>query len=168
MTLVELNACDRHRFVVELGWVFEHSPWVAERAWGRRPFASIGQLHGAMAAEVSMARPEEQIALLRAHPDLGTRAQISDASKGEQAQAGLDNLTPAEFNRLQQLNAAYREKFGFPFLFAVRGSTKHDVLQALADRLSAAPDDELAEGLRQVFRITWFRLQDAISPVPSA
>jgi 2-oxo-4-hydroxy-4-carboxy-5-ureidoimidazoline decarboxylase len=167
MTLGDLNASDRDRFVAELGWIFEHSPWVAERAWSRRPFASTEHLHAAMAAEVSAARPEEQIALLCAHPDLGTRARISDASMSEQARASLDNLTPEEFNRLQQLNAAYRGKFGFPFLFAVKGSTKHDVLDALAGRLLATPDDEFAQALRQVFRIAWFRLQDAVSPLPS-
>jgi 2-oxo-4-hydroxy-4-carboxy-5-ureidoimidazoline decarboxylase len=162
MTLVELNDTDRDRFVSTLGWVFEDSPWVAERAWTRRPFASIEALHAAMVAAVSAARPEEQLALLRAHPDLGTRVRMSDASIGEQAAAGLDSLTRVEFDRLQELNAAYRAKFEFPFLFAVKGSTKHDILEAIASRISAAPDDEFGEALRQVFRIAWFRLQDAI------
>jgi 2-oxo-4-hydroxy-4-carboxy-5-ureidoimidazoline decarboxylase len=163
MTLGELNVSDRDRFVAELGWIFEHSPWVAERAWSQRPFASTEHLHAAMTGEVSAARREEQVALFCAHPDLGTRARISDASTSEQTGAGLDNLTLAEFNRLQQLNTAYREKFGFPFLFAVKGSTKHDVLDALARRLLATPDDELEEALRQVFQIAWFRLRDAVS-----
>jgi 2-oxo-4-hydroxy-4-carboxy-5-ureidoimidazoline decarboxylase len=162
MTLVELNDTDRDRFVSTLGWVFEDSPWVAERAWTRRPFASIEALHAAMVAAVSAARPEEQLALLRAHPDLGTRVRMSDASIGEQAAAGLDSLTRVEFDRLQEVNAAYRAKFEFPFLFAVKGSTKHDILEAIASRISAAPDDEFGEALRQVFRIAWFRLQDAI------
>jgi len=163
MTLTELNASDRDRFVATIGWVFEHSPWVAERVWEHRPFASVGELHGAMVGEVLAARPEEQMALLRAHPDLGARARMSDASTGEQAGAGLDRLTPEEFERLQQLNSAYRARFGFPFLFAVKGSTKHDVLGTLAERLSASPADERVEALRQVSRIAWFRLQDAIS-----
>lgn len=163
MTLVELNASDRDRFVATIGWVFEHSPWVAERAWEHRPFASVGELHEAMVGEVLAARPEKQMALLRAHPDLGARARTSDASTGEQTGAGLDRLTPEEFERLQQLNSAYRARFGFPFLFAVKGSTKHDVLDTLAERLSASPADERVEALRQVSRIAWFRLQDAIS-----
>jgi 2-oxo-4-hydroxy-4-carboxy-5-ureidoimidazoline decarboxylase len=165
MTLTELNASDRDQFVAALGWIFEDSPWVAARAWERRPFASVEELHTAMSAAVAAARPAEQMALLRAHPDLGTRARMSDMSMGEQAGAGLDSLTPAEFDRLQELNAAYRATFDFPFLFAVRGKTKHHVLDALADRLSAAPGDELAEALRQVSRIAWFRLHDI---VPSA
>ena len=162
MTLVELNDTDRDRFVSTLGWVFEDSPWVAERAWTRRPFASIEALHAAMVAAVSAARPEEQMALLRAHPDLGTRVRMSDASIGEQAAAGLDSLTREEFDRLQELNAAYRAKFEFPFLLAVKGSTKRDIIETLAQRVSATPDEERAEALRQVFRIARFRLQDAI------
>jgi 2-oxo-4-hydroxy-4-carboxy-5-ureidoimidazoline decarboxylase len=165
VTLAELNACDRDRFVAAAGWIFEHSPWVAERAWTHRPFPSAEAMHAAMVAEVVAASDEEQLALLRAHPDLGSRAKMSAASVGEQAGAGLDGLTSLEFERLQALNAAYRERFGFPFMFAVTGRTKHDVIAALAQRLPAAPDDERAEALRQVARIAWFRLQEALSPV---
>jgi OHCU decarboxylase len=163
MTLDEMNASDRDAFVAELGWIFEDSPWAAERAWRHRPFDSLDALHRAMIGEVSAAARDEQLALLRAHPDLGSRARMTNASTGEQAGAGLDRLTPDEFERLRQLNTAYREKFGFPFLLAVKGSTKHDVLAALAARLGATPDEELAEALRQVYRIAWFRLQDAVT-----
>ena len=163
MTLDELNASDRVRFVAELGSIFEESPWAAERAWPHRPFASVDALHRAMTAAVSAASHDEQLALLRAHPDLGTRAQMTRASAVEQAGAGFDRLTPDEFDRLQRLNSAYRDKFGFPFLLAVKGSTKHDVLAALTARLPATPDEEFAEAMRQVFRIAWFRLQDAVT-----
>lgn len=163
MTLAELSSAQRDRFVTALGWIFEDSRWVVERVWARRPFASVEALHDAMVAEVTAAEPAEQLALLRAHPDLGARARMSDASMGEQAGAGLDSLTTTEFERLQRLNAEYRARFGFPFLFAVKGSTKHDVLDALATRLSATPEAEFAEALRQVFRIALFRLQDAVS-----
>lgn len=162
MTLAELNAADRDPFVTALGWVFEHSPWVAERAWERRPFATIEALHQAMTDEVAAAGADAQLALLRAHPDLGTRARLSTASAGEQAGAGLDSLTPDEFSRLQGLNASYRSRFGFPFLFAVKGATTHDILEALERRLPAAPEDELAEALRQVSRIARFRLESII------
>ena len=163
MTLDELNASDRDRFVAALGSIFEESPWAAERAWPDRPFASLEALHGAMIAAVSASSRDEQLAVLRAHPDLGTRARMTRASAGEQAGAGLDRLTPDEFDRLRQLNAAYREKFGFPFLLAVKGCTKDDVLAALATRLPAAPDEEFREAMRQVSRIAWFRLQDAVT-----
>jgi 2-oxo-4-hydroxy-4-carboxy-5-ureidoimidazoline decarboxylase len=164
MTLDELNATDCDGFVAALGAIFEDSPWAAERAWRHRPFASVEALHRAMIVEVSASSRDEQLALLRAHPDLGTRARMTEASAGEQAGAGLDRLTPDEFDRLQQLNATFREKFGFPFLFAVKGSTKHQVLAALAARLPASLDEEFEEALQQVFRIAWFRLQDAVRP----
>ena len=163
MTLHEVNACDRPRFVEKVGWVFEHSPWVAERAWIKRPFTSLEQLHGAMAAEVTAASPEEQLSLLRAHPDLGSRAALSAASATEQAGAGLDDLTQDEFERLRRLNSAYRDKFGFPFLYAVKGSTKHDILKALEARLPASREREMAEALDQVARIARFRLEELIS-----
>jgi 2-oxo-4-hydroxy-4-carboxy-5-ureidoimidazoline decarboxylase len=163
MTLDDLNASNRDGFVGALGTIFEESPWVPERAWQRRPFESLEALHEAMMAEVSASSPREQLGLLRAHPDLGTRARMTAASAGEQAGAGLDRLTPSEFERLQELNTAYREKFGFPFLFAVKGSTKHDVLAALATRLQATAAEEFAEALRQVSRIALFRLQQVVN-----
>ena len=163
MTVEDLSAAGCEAFVSALGAIFEASPWVPERAWHRRPFGSLEALHQAMMAEVSASSVDEQLALLRAHPDLGTRAQMTAASVGEQAGAGLDRLTASEFDRLRELNTAYRDKFGFPFLLAVRGSTKHDVLAALAARLPATMDQELAEALRQVSRIAWFRLQDLVT-----
>jgi 2-oxo-4-hydroxy-4-carboxy-5-ureidoimidazoline decarboxylase len=160
MTLAELNASSQSCFVDTLGWIFEASPWIAERAWASRPFASVDDLHGAMTSAMSDASPDERLALLRAHPDLGTRARMSDASVGEQHGAGLDRLTPDEFDRLHRLNAAYRERFGFPFLFAVKGSTTHDVLAALERRLDEDSEQEFAEALRQVSRIAMFRLEE--------
>ena len=152
-------AMERRRFIHSFGGVFEHSPWVAERAWQPKPFETLEDLHAALTAEVERAPREEQLALLRAHPDLGARAKMSDASVGEQAGAGLDRLTPAEFAQLQRLNAEYREKFGFPFLFAVKGSTKHDILKALEQRVGGTPDEEFRAALDQVYRIARFRLE---------
>lgn len=162
MTVDELNACDRASFVAALGSIFEDSPWVAERAFDQRPFAAVGDLHAAMASVVDAASPEEQLALLRAHPDLGARARMSEASAGEQASAGLDRLTPDQFERLQRLNGAYRRKFDYPFLFAVKGSTTAQILAALEARLSRSPEEERAEALRQVYRIAQFRLAAAV------
>ena len=162
MTLEELNRMDRQAFTAALGWIFENSPWVAERSWARRPFGSVATLREAMVREVQSADPSEQIALARAHPDLGARARMSDASVGEQAGAGLDRLTPAEFESLQRLNGDYREKFGFPFIYAVKGSTKHDILRALEDRLAGDPPAEHATALAQIYRIAQFRLEDTI------
>ena len=160
MTIAELNARDKTAFVEALGWIFEDSPWVAERAWARRPFGSLDDLHAAMTTVVEEATEAEQLTLLRAHPDLGTRARVSEASTGEQRGAGLDRLTADEFARLQRLNDEYRRTFGFPFLFAVKGSTKHDVLAALDARGRRSRNEELAEALRQVYKIARFRLED--------
>jgi OHCU decarboxylase len=162
MTLDELNALDRARFVAALGWIFEESPWVAERAWKLRPFATLEHLHAAMTNEVAAATRDETLALLCAHPDLGTRARMSEASTGEQASAGLDRLTPDEFERLRAANAAYRKKFGYPFLFAVKNSTRQQILEALETRLANDPEQEFEEALRHVYRIAQFRLEDVI------
>lgn len=162
MTLAEANQLAPQDFITEVGWVFEHSPWVAERALSGRPFPGLADLHQALWQQVQSATREEQLALLRAHPDLGARARMSDASQGEQAGAGLDRLTPDEFARLAAANAAYREKFGFPFLFAVKGSTKHDILAAIERRVNSTWDTEFATALDQVFRIAGFRLADTI------
>jgi len=162
MKIETLNSLDRDDFVRSTGWLFEHSPWVAERTWRHRPFATIDALHQALVEQVEGASPQEQLTLLQAHPDLGTRARVSGASADEQAGAGLDRLTPQEFEQLQSLNAEYRNKYGFPFLFAVRGSTKHDILQALVRRLRNTPEEEYREALRQVYRIARFRIEENI------
>lgn len=162
MTIAALNLLDRASFVDAFGWVFEQSPWVAERAWAERPFASLQALHAAMTGQVEHATAGERLALLQAHPDLGTRARLSAASTEEQAGAGLDNLTQSEFDLLHRLNAAYRRQFGFPFLLAVKGSTKQEVLRALEARLESPREDEYREALRQVYRIARFRLEEIL------
>jgi len=158
MTIEELNGLPREAFVKELGWVFEHSPWVAERAWERRPFVSIDALHATMSAEVERASRAEQLALLRSHPDLGTRMRMSAPSAGEQSGAGLDRLTAAEFDRLRDLNAAYSTRFGFPFILAVKGASNADIFASLERRLANEPEREFREALHQVHRIAAFRL----------
>lgn len=162
MKLDAVNHLSQPAFVELLGGIYEHSPWVAERVWHKHPFHSRDELSGLMRFEVEGATTEEQLALLRAHPDLGTRAKISDASTAEQAGVGLDRLTTEEFERLTALNASYKDKFGFPFLYAVKGSDKFAILEALAKRLESDRDEELAEALHQVFRIAKFRLEDLL------
>ena len=163
MTFDELNSKDRNGFVAAIGWVFEGSPWVAERAWDKRPFATLDTLHDALSSVVASAELGDQLALLRAHPELGSRAGMSDTSSREQTGAGIDELTPDEIERLRSLNSAYREKFGFPFLFAVAGRTAHDVLNAIERRLTSPRDEEHREALRQVSRIARIRLEGIIS-----
>jgi len=162
MTLPELNESSRENFVDAIGWVFEHSPWVAERAWRKRPFTSFDDLSTRMIQEVQSASPDEQLALLCAHPDLGAKAKVSAASAAEQSGAGLDQLTQTEYDTLLLLNEAYRKKFGFPFLFAVKGSDKATIIEALKRRLKSAPEQEFQIALGHVFRIARFRLEDTI------
>jgi 2-oxo-4-hydroxy-4-carboxy-5-ureidoimidazoline decarboxylase len=163
MTIAEANALGRDDFIAAFGWIFEDSPWVAERAWMRRPFADRNALHRAMVAEVESSDDVAKLDLLRAHPDLGTRARMSNASAGEQSGAGLDRMARADFDRLQAMNTSYRDRFGFPFLFAVKGSTVADILAALERRLQSSPEAEIREALVQVYRIASFRLQDTVT-----
>jgi 2-oxo-4-hydroxy-4-carboxy-5-ureidoimidazoline decarboxylase len=159
MTIDEINSLPRAEFVEALGWIYEHSPWVAERAWTHRPFADIEALHAAMYDEVEKASREEQLALLCAHPDLGSRLPLSAASQTEQAGAGFSLGDEATLDMLRELNTRYREKFGFPFIYAVKGSPQHDIFFALDIRLTNTPEEEFHEALYQVYRIAYFRLE---------
>jgi 2-oxo-4-hydroxy-4-carboxy-5-ureidoimidazoline decarboxylase len=156
MTMAQVNALSRGQFAAELGWVFEHSPWVAERAWEKRPFASLEALHAAMTAAMNAAARDEQLALVRAHPELGSKAPMSEASSGEQAGAGLGTVGPFQREHLRQ----YRQKFGFPFLYAVKGSPVSDIFFALSLRMEDTPEQEFQQALREVSRIAWFRLRE--------
>jgi 2-oxo-4-hydroxy-4-carboxy-5-ureidoimidazoline decarboxylase len=156
MTMEQANALSRGEFVEQLGWVFERSPWVAERAWASRPFASLEALHAAMTAAMEGATHNEQLALLRAHPELGSRGPMSEASTGEQAGAGFSSGKRYRREPIQE----YRARFGFPFIYAVKGSTIGDIMVALTLRIEGAPEEEFQQALCEVRRIAWFRLQD--------
>jgi 2-oxo-4-hydroxy-4-carboxy-5-ureidoimidazoline decarboxylase len=166
ITLRELNELDRDGFVSLLGAAYEHSPWVAQRAWSDRPFDSVAGLWYAMQSAVEAATPDAQLALIRAHPELGGRlavaGRLTDASRREQAGAGLDQCTPEEFVRLRELNTAYRERFDLPFIVAVRGLTRADIIARLERRLANSPDEERATSLHEIGRIARFRLEDLV------
>jgi 2-oxo-4-hydroxy-4-carboxy-5-ureidoimidazoline decarboxylase len=166
LTLAELNSLDPADFVARLGHVFEHAPWVAERVAARRPFADRDDLHRAMLAVIGEASEAERLALLRGHPDLAGRAAIAGNltadSRKEQAGAGLDRLSREEYERFHALNGAYTTKFGFPFIFAVKGKTKDDILAAYAARVGNDRATELRTALEQVGRIGAFRLADTV------
>jgi 2-oxo-4-hydroxy-4-carboxy-5-ureidoimidazoline decarboxylase len=155
-------------FVARFGDIAEHSPWVAEAAALARPFGSREAMIAAFASAVGAAEPEVRLALIRAHPDLAGRAAragaIAEDSRKEQAGVGLDALTDDEFARFTRLNGAYREKFGFPFIFAVKGATKSMILDAFEARLPNAPEVEFETALAQIARIFRFRLEDRVSP----
>lgn len=163
MNLAAINHLSREAFVEQLGWVFEHSPWVAEKAWEHRPWASLEALHHSLVQAVQEAPKEAQLALIRAHPDLGSRARMAPASVAEQQGAGLGALSPAEYERIQALNRAYTQKFGFPFILAVRGKSKHDVFAAMETRLHHSLDQELRTALEEIYKIARFRLADLLA-----
>ncbi len=157
---------DRASFVADYGSVFEHSPWIAERAWegelGPANDTAIG-LHFALRTQFRMATPEERLAVLRAHPDLAGKLaaarRLTEASSAEQASAGLDALTDAERQRFTELNTAYVEKFGFPFIIAVRDHTRASILEAFERRIANTADEEFATACAQVERIALLRLK---------
>lgn len=161
------SSMGRQAFVERFGDIYEHSSWVAERtfAQGLGPTAdSPSGLAGLMAGIMLAASREKQLALIRAHPDLAGKAAVAgdltDASKSEQAGAGLDRCTGEEFAEFQRLNAAYKERFGFPFILAVAGKTRHDILDAFRQRLDNDTETEFAEALKQINRIALVRLSD--------
>ncbi|MGG6309654.1 2-oxo-4-hydroxy-4-carboxy-5-ureidoimidazoline decarboxylase [Paenibacillus macerans] len=161
-TLKLLNRMSKEEFTEALGGIFEHSPWIAEAAFGAKPFGSVGELHGVMLSAVRNASRETALRLLRAHPDLATQIQVTPLSAAEQQGAGLDRLTPEEFAALTDLNRRYTEKFGFPFILAVRGKNKDDILRSISERIESTPDREYERALAEVATITRFRLGDLV------
>ena len=165
-TLEDLNRADRAAFTAALGHLFEHSPWVARGALRRRPFASVGDLHAALEAAMRAAPRARQVALIRAHPELAGRearaGELTEASTGEQARAGLDRLSAAELQELEAVNRAYRERFGFPLVVCVREHTKASILAWGRARLRHTPDDEVAIALGEIAKIAGLRLRDLV------
>jgi N-carbamoyl-L-amino-acid hydrolase len=176
LTLTELNSADQATFTALLAGTYEHSPWVAEEAWRRRPaagFGSVAALKHALAIAVREAPAERQLALIRAHPELAGKAQVSltAESTNEQSRAGLADCTPEEFDRLHSLNAAYNAKFGWPFMLAVRGPrgtglSRREIIATFERRLAGHPDFERAEALRNIHRVAEIRLNDKFGIVP--
>ncbi len=157
---------DRETFLATFGGVYEHSPWIAEHVWDQGLTAShdsAESLQAAMADTIERTGREAQLALLRAHPDLAgrlaVRGELTADSRGEQAGAGLDRCTAEEFAEFQHLNKAYRKRFGFPFILAVRGLGRPEILENFRHRVGRDPEDEFAEALAQVHRIARLRLR---------
>lgn len=175
LSLQQLNDASREQFVALLDGIYEHSPWIAERAWVQRPFGSLAGLKLALARVVRESGAEAQLGLIRAHPELAGKAMVSRSltaeSANEQTKAGLTHCTPEEFERLQALNAHYNARFGFPFILAVRGPrgdglAKAEIIAAFARRLANPPDFERAECLRNIHRIAEIRLNDRFGHEP--
>ena len=176
LTLEQLNTATPAEFTRLLDGTYEHSPWVAERAAAHRPFVSLARLQHALASAVREAAREDQLALIRAHPELAGKAMVSRTltaeSTNEQGRAGLTDCTPGEFARLQQLNADYNAKFGWPFTLAVRGPRgtglpRAEIIASFTRRLANHPDFEFAECLRHIHRIAQIRLNDKFGVSPA-
>jgi OHCU decarboxylase len=166
ITLAALNALSASQFIATLGGVFEHSPWVAERVAALRPFATRAQLLQALRAAVQAATPDEQLRLIRAHPQLGARGrqrrELTAASAGEQQRAGLDTVTDTVLTQIEQLNAEYLEKFTFPFILAVRGHDPASILENCRRRLAHDESQERRTALREIELIAEYRLNDLV------
>ncbi|MGN8079507.1 2-oxo-4-hydroxy-4-carboxy-5-ureidoimidazoline decarboxylase [Variovorax sp. 22077] len=169
LTIAQLNAAAPAEAVALLDGIYEHSPWIAERALAARPFRSLPHLKHALVQALAASSAEEQVGLIRAHPELAGKAMVSKTltaeSTNEQSKAGLTDCTPEEFAKIQQLNADYNAKFGFPFILAVRGPrgtglAKREIIETFARRLHNHPDFELGEALRNIHRIAEIRLDD--------
>lgn len=159
----------REAFVDRFGGVFEHSPWIAAEAWdaGLTPAEDeAAGLHAVMVEVLRRAGRARKLALIRAHPDLagrlGVRGELSEASSAEQASAGLDRCSPEEYARFHALNEAYQAKFGFPFIMAVKGRTRAEILEAFEHRVQNEPEREFETALGQIERIAWLRLNDLL------
>ena len=161
-SLVELNQISQEEFTQALGAIFEHTPAIARRTWDDRPFASTADLHAKMVTVVSVMTPAEKLALIQAHPDLGSKAKMAEASVSEQAGAGLDRLSVEEFDRFQYLNREYRKKFSFPFIVAVKKHTKTSILEAFKQRLDNSIETEMQQALAEICEIARFRIESAI------
>ena len=169
-SLQALNQMDQADFTAALGAVFEETPAVAATVWQQQPFATVDQLHGSMVAVVQGWDRDRQLALLKAHPQLGERTPMAAASVAEQQSRGLTQLTTDAADRLQQLNQAYREKFGFPFIIAVKHHSRESIFAELERRLENSDDQERQQALVEVAAIARLRLQawvqetDAVNP----
>ena len=167
LSIDDLNRMTVSDFTARFGDVAEHSPWVAERAAAARPFSDRGAVADAFAAALRSAAMDEQLAVLRAHPDLAGRAAVrgdlTEDSRREQAGAGLDRLTPEEFERFTALNTDYRERFGIPFIFAVKGARAAMILSAFEERLANGQEVEVGNALDNVCRIMRFRIEDRVA-----
>jgi 2-oxo-4-hydroxy-4-carboxy-5-ureidoimidazoline decarboxylase len=166
VSLATINAPDESGFLAALGDIYEHAPWVAQATFAQRPFATLSALHEAMMRAVRAAPPNQRLALINGHPDLAGKAARAGTmtydSKAEQASAGLDQLSEAEFTQFHRLNNAYRQKFAIPFIICVRRHSKDSILRQFEHRLQNAMATELEAALTEIFRIAALRLDQRI------
>ncbi|CAD5940341.1 2-oxo-4-hydroxy-4-carboxy-5-ureidoimidazoline decarboxylase [Planktothrix agardhii] len=159
-SLSQVNQMTQTEFIAALGGIFEDSPWVAKQAELKRPFETIEILYQTMVAVVKNSNSQQQLALICAHPDLGSKAKMAESSVKEQAGVGLDRLTSAEYKHFHQLNQTYKNKFEFPFIIAVKNHTKTSILAAFEQRLNHSKEQEKITALEEIYKIAKFRLYE--------
>lgn len=166
LSITVLNALSQAEFVSLLGGIYEHSPWMAERTWQARPFKDHAALLSVFRQTLDSATEAEQLGLIRAHPDLAgktaLRGELTVESNQEQASAGLDQCTVEELALFTALNTAYQAKFTFPFIMAVKGATRTQILAGFEQRIQHSPTEEFTNALEQINRIASFRLSDLV------
>ena len=158
-----LNQMSQSEFTEAIGSIFEHTPEIAAEAWRSQPFADVQSLHQVMAAIVLKMSDDEQLKLICAHPDLGSKFKMAEASIQEQSTVGLDQLSATEYDRFQYLNQAYKDKFAFPFIIAVRNHTKDSILKAFEQRLLNNLEVEKKQAIAEIIEIARWRLVLATS-----
>ena len=171
ISIERVNALGEDEFVARFGSIFEHSPWVAAGAWRERPFDGLTGLHGALVKVMHEAPYERRLSLIRAHPDLAGKAaiagELTPESAGEQASAGLDALTPEQYEAFTRTNREYRERFGFPLVIAVRDHTRETILAEAGARLGRSRSEEVETALAEISKIALLRLRDRVEPGPA-
>lgn len=157
-SIAQINSMTQDEFVAALGEIFEETPAIARSTWEKRPFADGTDLYQQMINAVKAMSKQEQLALIQAHPDLGSKVKMAEASVQEQSGIGLDRLTASEYERFEQLNTAYKAKFRFPFIVAVKNHTKDSIFAAFEQRLRNSVDREFEEAICEIYQIAQFRL----------
>ena len=161
-SIAAINEMSQDDFVETLGEIFEDTPAIAAQAWHKKPFADVEHLHQKMIDVVMAMGEEKQLDLICAHPDLGSKSKMADASVQEQASVGLNKLSPEELDRFRELNQEYKAKFGFPFIIAVKKYSVPEITSIFIERLEKPTDVEQQQALAEIFQIANFRLQDLI------
>jgi 2-oxo-4-hydroxy-4-carboxy-5-ureidoimidazoline decarboxylase len=161
-TLAQLDRMSQSEFTTALGEIWEETPAIANQAWHNKPFEDVEALYRAMVAVVENMSETQQLALIKAHPDLGSKTKMAQASVQEQSGVGLNRLSESEYQRFQSLNQAYQDKFGFPFIIAVKYHTKESILEAFEIRLQNSQEEERQEALNEISKIARLRLEATI------
>lgn len=162
-TIKQINQTTHEQFMDLTEGIFEHSVWIAEKAEAAKPFSSLLHLHQAMVDIVEQSSPEKQLDLIKIHPNLGDRVTMTTNSIEEQKGAGLQDLTPEEYNQIISMNDQYMETFGFPFILAVRGKNKHQIYEAMETRIQHSKETEFETALTEIYKIALLRLVEKIT-----